>query len=164
MQWCSVAQGGEPCCAALLQALWMQQFLLSLEQFSKPNSRDLCNAEDSDENTIFTKTTTTKKAIPGKARFNKVNTVNGATGLQSPVASRPVSPQRSSVKSTLLAFSWCPMGSGSAEALSSLTPWCSCGTSLVLISSLHVPFYNQPKIVLSAFTILLAVCYVKFVC
>lgn len=82
-----MAQDGESCSAAVLQALRMQQFLLSLEQLSKPNSRDLCNAEDSDETTMFIKTK--NQATPGKARFNNVNTVDGAIGLQSPVASRP---------------------------------------------------------------------------
>lgn len=65
----------------------MQQFLLSLGQLSKPNSRDLCNAEDSDKTTAFVKAE--KQATPEKARFNKVDTVDGAVGLQSPASSRP---------------------------------------------------------------------------
>lgn len=71
VQWCSVAQGGEPCCAALLQALQMQQFLLSLEQPSKPSSRDLCDAEDSDETTVFTKTKKPSNTRKGKTQQSK---------------------------------------------------------------------------------------------
>lgn len=103
--------------------------------------------------------------MPEKARFNKVNTVDGAIGLQSPVASRPLGlchPKRSSVNSTLPVSSWCTLGSGSAEALSSLSPWCSWDTSLLLISSLDVPSTTNLKLFFQH--LLFCWLFVKFLC
>lgn len=140
----------------------MQQFLLSLGQLSKPSSRDLCNAEDSDKTTMFVKTKITSNARKGKIQQNEYNEWGHWAAESSCFKTFwAVSPQRSSVNSTLPVSSRCTMGSGNVDILSSLSPWCSCDT-LLLISSLDVPSTTNLKL----FCQHLLFCWlvVKFLC
>lgn len=111
---------------------------------------------------MFVKTKITSNARKGKIQQNEYNEWGHWAAESSCFKTFwAVSPQRSSVNSTLPVSSRCTMGSGNVDILSSLSPWCSCDT-LLLISSLDVPSTTNLKL----FCQHLLFCWlvVKFLC